>query len=389
MKLNLVAKLTKRLQRLRNKYWPWAEIEKNCYLLSYHRLNLLDASPGEAAPVKDDEINDSELIKRIIKAYQRANKADLGDSMWKVFFSAYHQPIHQLLIDGNEDAVAKLFRDPQVSDLFYGFDLLTKSYQGAFRREKVRSAYAKLCLDGLVRFAESTNAIPLDNPETWPARIGDILETERILDMLNSVGVKFNVPNPFPNEHGLNSSRGIISYRVPQALYQAWRIKQLVKGIEHPRILEIGAGLGRTAYYVNALGMKDYTIVDIPITATSQAYYLGRTLGEGSLLLDGEEAVDESRKIKIISPQTFLSENKTYDLIVNVDSLSEMDVAVAQRYWKKTKNSTTLFLSINHEANAFRIHDLISEDLNQLDIHRGLYWMRRGYAEELIHIRST
>lgn len=364
-------------------------MEENCYLLLYHRANLLDAKPAKTDKVADGRIHDSELVRRIVAVYQRACKADLGQSMWKTFFSAYHEPIHQSILYGDKEAVTDLFRNPEASDLFYGFDILTKSYQGAFKSEKVRKAYAKLCLDGLVRFAESIGAIPLDNPETWQANIGVAHETEKILASLANAGVKFSVPNPFPNEHGLGSSSGVISYRDPQALYQAWRIKQLVAEIENPRVLEIGAGLGRTAFYAYKLGIKDYTIVDIPVTATAQAYFLGRSLGEGSIVLDGEFADSEPEKVKIISPQTFLEECGAYDLIINVDSLTEMDIHVAKAYWEKIKGLTETFLSINHEANDFRVCDLISEDLDRLDVQRGLYWMRRGYAEELIRTRTA
>ena len=220
-------------------------------------------------------------------------------------------------------------------------------------------------------------------------RVDSLWEAESVLTELNKSYGPFSVPNPFPGEHGLKSSRGVISYRVPQSIYQAWRIKQLVHGISNPRVLEIGAGLGRTAYYAYERGIKDYTIVDIPITTAAQAYFLGRTIGEDKIHLDGEQPNEFSHKIKILTPQTFFNEPKTYDLILNVDSLTEMDFSVAQAYWNKIKVSTRKFLSINHEVNTFRARDLVVEDLGNLNIHRGLYWMRRGYIEELIQMHDA
>jgi hypothetical protein len=252
----------------------------------------------------------------------------------------------------------------------------------------VRDAYAKLCLDGLVRLAESVGAIPIDNPETWPTKRGSIWEAESVLTELNKSYGSFSVPNPFPGEHGLKTSRGIISYRVPQSIYQAWRIRQLVHGISNPRILEIGAGLGRTAYYAYELGIKDYTIVDLPITSAAQAYFLGRTIGDENIYLDGEQPHEFTYKIKILTPKTFFDETNKYDLIMNVDSLTEMDFSVAHAYWNKIKASTGKFLSINHESNAFRVRDLVVEDLSNLDIHREPYWMRRGYIEEMIQMHA-
>ncbi len=351
-----------------------------------HRNISLSSAISASVSIDDHHIIDTPLIERIIDFYHRANKADLGDSMWKTI-SGLNQQAHDTLMVGNIKRITELYHNPGNSELFFGYDFLRRACQREFEQPDVREAYAKLCLDGLVRFAEAVGAIPLDNTETWSAVEGVPYDAEAILAKLSQACWAFTVPNPFPDEFGLRTSRGVVSYRVPQALYQAWRIKQLVKGIEHPRVLEIGAGLGRTAYYAHELGIKDYTIVDIPMTATAQAYFLGRTLGEEQVCLDGESSAGSSQKIKICMPQTFLDEDKKYDLIVNVDSLTEMDILIAKGYWEKIKASTNIFLSINHEANPFRVQDLIAEDMPNLDVSRGLYWMRRGYVEEVIEAK--
>lgn len=387
MKVSTKARLRGILHRMRNLRGARKILAYSDTRL-FHSNNLLDASPAAATGIANRSVEDKELIQRIIAAYQRANQTDLGKSMWKFFFTTYHQPIHQALIDGNEKTVTEILRNPEISDLFYGFDLLTKSFQHVFRKKKVREAYAKVCLDGLVRFAESVGAVSMDNPES-ELEYRSLWKTENVLSELDKVCMPFSMPNPFANEHGVGSSRGVISYRVPQALYQAWRIKQLVDGIQNPRVLEIGAGLGRTAFYAYELGIKDYTIVDLPISTVAQAYYLGRTLGEENIHLDGELFDDGSNRVKIITPDTFLAESKTYELVLNVDSLPEMDFHVAQAYWEKIKASTNIFLSINHEVNSFRVRDLLVKDLNSLNVQRGLYWMRKGYVEELIRIHDA
>ena len=386
MKAGIAARVSRRLRSIEDAVRPGAAMERNARGLLFHRASSLAASAAITAGVPTQATADSALATRIISAYQRAHAAELGESMWKMFFSEYHRPLHQALLEGNPTTIAAILANPADSDLFYGFDILTRTFAGAFRSKGTRLAYARLCLDGLVRLAESAAALPMDNPETWRAQLATRRDTEGVLNALRVSRPPFSIPNPFPNEHGLASSLGVISYRVPQALYQAWRVQQLVEHVSNPSVLEIGAGLGRTAHYAHELGIKDYTIVDIPITATAQAYFLGRTLGAVNVLLDGEAPTDTSKKLRIISPQTFLSEDKQYDLIVNVDSLPEMDIGVASAYWNKIKGSTSTFLSINHEANAFRVHDLISADSRRLNVHRGLYWMRRGYTEELIRL---
>ena len=283
MKVSIKVRLKGILHRIRS-LWGARIILALSDTRLFHSESLLDASPAAATGIANKSVEDKELINRIIAAYQRVNQADLGKSMWKFFFTTYHQPIHQALIDGNEKTVTKILRNPEISDLFYGFDLLTKSYQHVFRKKKAQKAYAKACLDGLVRFAESVGAVSMDNPES-ELEYRSLWKTEKVLAELDKVCMPFSMPNPFTNEYGVGSSRGVISYRVPQALYQAWRIKQLLDGIQNPRVLEVGAGLGRTAFYVFELGIKDYTIVDLPITTVAQAYFLGRTLGEENIIL--------------------------------------------------------------------------------------------------------
>jgi hypothetical protein len=86
--------------------------------------------------------------------------------------------------------------------------------------------------------------------------------------------------------------------------------------------------------------------------------------------------------------QSLVNGKRHYDLILNADSMTEMDLDTAKLYWKQIKSSTSTFLSINHEANALRVQDLIAADLASIDVNRCPYWMRRGYVEEVIKIRS-
>jgi hypothetical protein len=45
--------------------------------------------------------------------------------------------------------------------------------------------------------------------------------------------------------------RGVISHRAVQALYQAWRLSQLRAFTKGGKTVEIGAGLGRTAWFAS------------------------------------------------------------------------------------------------------------------------------------------
>jgi hypothetical protein len=270
--------------------------------------------------------------------------------------------------------------------MFFGFDSTARSLRaGGLRLEDRRAP--SLALDGLATFAEALGARKMELPENYYIWRVNSIHTDEVLAQIDRVlGFTLPVPNPFPAEYGLVSSRGIISYRVPQALYQAWRIARLLDGVESPKVLEIGGGLGRTAFYARQFGILDYTIIDIPVSSLAQGYFLGRTLGGNGVSLFGETATEN--QIKIMPPAFFLDGTGRYDLVVNVDSLTEIGRVAADRYWSAIGRRAGRLLSINHEANEFTVSQLISEG-KHVRSTRVPYWMRRGFVEEVVEFASS
>jgi hypothetical protein len=337
---------------------------------------------------------DDRLIDRLIAAYQRsaANAATLGDSMWQAFFNDLHKPIHEALMSGHRDYIASVLRDPGSSDLFFGFDSLSRSLLGPGGMRVEDMHQHTLSLDGLGALAEAVGARRVENPEEYLAPRGrrpQQLDADTILAALDGAfGFHVPVPNPFRGEVGVASGRGVVTYRVPQAIYQAWRIRQLTRAVASPRVLEIGAGLGRTAFYARQFGIRDYTIIDIPITALAQGYFLGRVLGEDQVLLDGETGPGDA-KVKILPPSALHASAARYDIAVNVDSFTEMDRTTARSYWKHIAEHADVLLSINHEANPFTVRELIVESGRESVASRAPYWMRRGYVEETVYFGES
>lgn len=361
-------------------------IQDTIYSLDlFRRTGSLNPVPGCTTAIQE---NDSSLVSRLIKAYQISdNEMYRGNSMWQYIFNQNHASIHQVFKNGQLDEATNILRNPASTDLFYGIDHLCSSLITQFQNPLAPAAIAAHCLDGLIRFAEAIGAVRLDNPEGYylPPILYDAETIVKLIEQTLALSLSF--PNPYPYEHGVLTSKGVISYQVSQTLYQAWKIKQLVKGIKNPRILEIGAGLGRTAYYATLFGINDYTIIDLPLTALCSGYFLGRSLGEEHILLHGENLEGSEEKVKILTPDDFLNSNKKYDLIINVDSITEMDPSIARAYWKKIESSTKTFLSINHEINPFTVADIIKESNSIFEIYRHPYWLRNGYAEELVRFK--
>ena len=309
--------------------------------------------------------DDTALVTRIIQAYRRAAETPLGseDSFWLQDFARRKRDIHLALLGDDFEAVRALLRDPGESELFYGFDNLTKSLAD---RPEDPEHHAEGMLDQLAQLSEALGGRRARSPE-HPVEGWDV---EVLLAEIDDVlGVRVDFPNPFMGEFGLASSRGVISYRAVHAIYQAWRVRQLARG----RVLEIGGGLGRTAYYAWRLGVRDYTLIDLPMTGVAQADFLGRSV---DVELFGEATAGG---VRILAPAAFLEQSDHYDLVLNVDSLTEMAAETAQAYCDAAAARGRLLLSINHEVGRFRARDMFKGAL----LSRAPYWLRRGYVEEL------
>ena len=325
--------------------------------------------------------DDGVLIDRIIEAYRRSAPTAAADveSLWGSFFHELHGEIHTALIHGPRSRVEEILRNPATSDLFYGFDSLSRVLLCNPRVVELEAP--ALALDGLLRFAEAVGVCGLDNPERYNIRRPPHTDVNAVLRELDSaLGVSLPINNPYPREFGAVTGRGVLSYRVPQAMYQAWRLREMTVGLKSPRFLEVGAGLGRTALYANVLGLADYTIVDLPITAVAQGYFLGRTLGLDRVTLDGEPR--RPGAVAIQTPQAFHNDTSHFNVVLNADSLTELDTAVARDYWAAFQRRADCVLSINHESNPFTVRDLIVESGPHARVTRFPSWMRRGYVEE-------
>ena len=320
-------------------------------------------------------VDDTGLVTRIIAAYQASIALPAGDAgFWDNEFFDLKRPVHEALISGDLDTVQRLLRDPSKTDLFYGFDNLSRVVLPGWTAAD--PGHGIVNYQDLLLLSEALGARRLWNPEGSHREA--LPDVETLLGAIDHVlGFRVEFPNPFSDEIGLTTSRGVASYRAVQALYQASRVLSAAKGKMGARVAEIGAGLGRTAFYARRLGMRDYTIVDLPMSAAAQAYFLGRAAGPDEICLFGEDRPG----IRILPPSAFLNASDCYDVVVNVDSLTEMARPTARAYCEAIKVRGRLFVSINHELNPFTVRDVCAEAGMKM-LTRTPYWMRRGYVDE-------
>ena len=165
---------------------------------------------------------------------------------------------------------------------------------GQHRRCANDPAYAELLAawthDKLVSLAEAVGAVRLELPENGPW--GDTLRlspADLFARIETKLGCDLTPPTHVSAYLGIDAGGRVLQMRVLEALYAAWRLKQIADAQGFTRICEIGAGAGLTAYYAALLGLTDYVIIDLPTMNAVQAYMLA-----GTRLSDGRAATRHS-----------------------------------------------------------------------------------------------
>ena len=357
---------------------------------------LLSRSPmpsTELVVAPPQAAEDSVLVPRVMSAYAAASAAFAPSrSFWDGSIRRLNADIDAALCGSDAAAAARLLRDPARNTHFWGFDAVCTAPEGKLEpHESVltnlapsrdwRELYAIWLHDSLANFADAIGARRLTYPES-PKR--DLYDSpDAILDRIDeTLSRSIQFPNPYADELGLKTRRGVVGFRAIQSLYQGWRIAQFARGNDAFKVLEIGAGLGRTAYFAHQFGVRNYSIIDVPLTNAAQGYFLGRTLGPDNVKLYGEPG---AAAVTIHSASELATLEGRYDLIANVDSLTEMTQETARSYWSFAKRAAPTILSINHEFNPFTFRELYAGDASVF-VERYPYWMRRGYVEEIVHV---
>ena len=119
----------------------------------------------------------------------------------------------------------------------------------------------------------------------------------------------------------------------------------------------------------------------------AQGNYLGRAISEKRIIFENElQNKYEKNKIKLITPKFYLKSKIKYNLVLNCDSLTEINYDLAFNYMKRISKSK-YFFSINHEKNSFNVSKLIKK-FKYSNHSRNLYWLRKGYIEEFVNFKN-
>jgi hypothetical protein len=334
---------------------------------------------------------DLPALVRIASALRLAlSRREYGaDDVWSGIVAQHQDLVHLFTAGRFEQAnalLARLFSTP----LTYGFEQHRETHDAVLHDIGQQSHVRLFAFDKLLSIAEWLRLIPVQTVEQ-----GDFVPVlKRSPDeLLNSIeaklGIKISAPSFSGGLFGLKTAHGIFSERTMSGLYVALRIREFAeKAGRSLRVCEIGGGVGYVAYFCRQFGITDYTLVDLPTVGAVQAHFLMRNLSSESVALTGEPVSPE--KLKIISGETFLTEGHApFDLLVNVDSLPEMDGRIMRRYigsgvFRKLFSINQEAMSVRAgQAHQERVGDVIDELGGFTLLQRHPCWLRPGYVEEL------
>ena len=334
-----------------------------------------------------------ELCERIGAAYRLAHDSyrDLS-VIWDDKVAQHHSALHTALMADDPAAVNEqlrwMFRRPFLRGISTPID---------YEEPAARWFWSLMTYDSLVSLAEAVGAIRAENPEQGivgrafvegidavPRRVEDVL------------GVSLDYPR-VGAPYGITIGERLIIRETGRHLHAAVRLHQVVENdLDRAvpggaRVLEIGAGFGGVAmWYLRLLkdGPGSYTIVDLPLMNTFQAYFLGMVYGIDDVSLYGEPA--SAARIRIGPPALIADNDVVADVVFNQDSIPEMTESAARNYlsWMND-NVTGVFVSCNQEMGPFYgvtqlvVNEVASGYENLKRISRQPAWTRRGYVEEV------
>ena len=364
---------------------------KRYFRIKYYReiLNLKNQlfRKQELLNIKNEMIisnNKSQISKnKINEIHELLNGKDSinKDGMWYSILNQYHIKFLNF-VKKDKNNLKYALDNPHTFNVFYGFDDNCKVIHdnSGFN---FKFNYSTPILDKLISLCEFLGIMRLENPENFKKKYKDLDIEKLIVKIEKKINIKLKFNNPFPGEKGIKTSKGILQVREIQAIYQAFKINEILKldKYKNKNILEFGGGLGRTAYYCYKFGLKNYTLVDLLVPRICQINYLSRLINEKQIISDPKKSDFNKKNIKIISPEILFSNKIKFDLVFNSDSFTEIDYVNQKKYEKYLKKNSKVFFSINHENNLYKVSDFFKK-IDSSKYSRDLYWLRRGYVEE-------
>jgi len=359
--------------------------------------------PQHIVPDLQPSADDEAIAQRLLTAYANcrrdlANQIPIGDDLWSAI-GRFQSNFFSVLEAADPRALAAYLCNMARQDATIGITQGSGEYAWITGSADYARFRALLIKDKLISFAEATGAISPENPEQGPW--GEILYADpdslfrRIEEAL---GLSLAPPPIDGGLFKLPVADTLIHDRDLHAQFAAWSIRGFAG--DGARVLEIGGGVGRAAYWGVRMGLGHYTLVDLPHIAVLQGYYLLKALPKHRIQLYGESVPEAVASVLPHFAIGSISAGEI-DVVFNQDSLPEIHRDWALRYIARAREiAPKWFCSINQEAGEPYgqefgvpptpedprqniVGDLVREVGGFHRFVRAPYWLRKGYAFEL------
>ncbi len=235
------------------------------------------------------------------------------------------------------------------------------------------------------------------NPEQglWQGITEKELES-KLRDFENDLGFRLSLPNIFTGLFEIS----LKDYRFNQvdlmSLNSALAVRKAMNSKPLKRIVEMGGGSGRFAYYCLKLGLGPIYIIDLPHVLIFQYWYLSKALPTSKICFHHDANLSNANIVLVPNTKMNNVDLKDSEIVYNQDSFAEMPLEIVQEYldWIAL-NKDLLIFSINHESkpnlnhrgdqqvNVFEV--LSSDDRFDL-LTRKLDWVRVGYVKSVFQV---
>ena len=249
------------------------------------------------------------LMNQLLAAYHQAasdeaKRGRLHDT-WTFIERSVFPDFIDLVHQKDVVALAEYMRS------FFAKSISHGTYQGhqataGLAHPGAATVVASRVIDSLASLAEAIGLLRVENPEQGHYGENLFRDPNEIIDALASA-LNFDPvpPNVAGFKFGLRSSRGLLGQTDVRAMYSAYRIRTLTAAAKNgPSVCEIGGGIGTVAYYANLLGIRNYTIIDLPAILFMQGYWLSRALPNASIRFYGDKSFEPSG-IRLLPPSSF------------------------------------------------------------------------------------
>lgn len=401
--MGLTAALRKLHTRLSELRWRLSREEgrRRRMVIQHAWSQTRPTAAGGFVPDKVPTTEDVAIAGRLLAAFRAASEDEEGApiedpaAVWTQISRRQHR-FASILGRGDAEELAAHLCNVSRQDASEGITQGEAEYERLVRDRFYRSYVLLSAKDKLVSLAEAVGARAVENPEQGP--FGAALH-EDPTELVTRIGERLGVAIAPPDVDGgllkLRTGRGQFGERDLNAIYTAWLLSSLSASRAATRVCEIGGGSGRVAYWSHQLGLRAYTIVDLPRTNVVQGYYALKSIPGNRVSLYGERETDGLR----ILPARAIADIRepTYDLVLNQDSFPEMSPETVADYlaWIRTCCSGRL-VSINHESKPSRGDGVsqvsVPESIEKLGgfslEQRFPYWLRRGYVLEVYRVQA-